>query len=87
MGDEGEGVPVRVAHLEVGPAPRLARQGLGEADAAGAELQKRGLVEGRPGAVNILDAEGLHGAACNCRASLAFTAREIQEASSPVCGA
>lgn len=50
-------------------------------------LQKRGLIEGRRGAVNILDAEGLQGAACSCRATLAFTAREIQDSSAPVCGA
>jgi CRP-like cAMP-binding protein len=52
-----------------------------------ASLQRRGLIEGRRGAVNILDAESLKGAACSCRASLAFTTQEIQDAKSAVCRA
>jgi CRP-like cAMP-binding protein len=50
-------------------------------------LHKRGLIVGRRGAVNILDLEALRGAACSCRASLALTTREIQEAKSPAWGA
>jgi len=50
-------------------------------------LQKRRLIQGRRGAFEILDAEVLQDAACSCRASLAFTAREIQESTAPICGA
>lgn len=50
-------------------------------------LHKRGLIESRRGAVNILDAGGLQAAACSCRATLAFAAQEIQESSAPICDA
>jgi len=50
-------------------------------------LQKRGLIERRRGAVNILDPQGVQSAACSCRATLAFTAREIQTSPAQICGA